>query len=140
MEILGVGPMEILFVLIIALIVLGPNEMVKTGKTIGKFLRKLVTSDGWRIFQQTSREIRHLPNRLMREAGLEELQKDIKETLPEDTLADLNNTFAQEKAEINRGLSAWTTPPPASAQFVKPPAETSSASETETEQTERTEQ
>ncbi len=132
--------MEILFVLIIALIVLGPNEMVKTGKTIGKFLRKLVTSDGWRIFQQTSREIRHLPNRLMREAGLEELQKDIKETLPEDTLADLNNTLAQEKAEINRGLSAWTTPPPASAQFVKPPAETSSTSETETEQTERTEQ
>ena len=74
MEILGIGPSELVFIVILALIVLGPRDMQKAGKTIGKFLRKIVTSDGWRMFQQTSRELRTLPNRLMREAN-EEMNK-----------------------------------------------------------------
>ncbi|MBP6177011.1 MAG: twin-arginine translocase TatA/TatE family subunit [Anaerolineales bacterium] len=74
MEILGVGPSELIFIVIIALIVLGPKDMQKAGRTIGKFLRNIVTSDGWKMWQQTSRELRTLPNRLMREAN-EELDK-----------------------------------------------------------------
>jgi sec-independent protein translocase protein TatB len=69
MEIFGVGPSELVFIVIIALIILGPKDMQKAGKTIGKFLRDVVTSDGWKMFQQTSRELRTLPNRLMREAN-----------------------------------------------------------------------
>lgn len=74
MEIFGIGTSELIFVVIIALIVLGPKDMQKAGKTIGKWMRNIVTSDGWRIFQQTSRELRTLPNRLMREAN-EEVNK-----------------------------------------------------------------
>jgi len=74
MEFLGVGPSELIFIVIIALIILGPRDMQKAGKTIGKWMRDIVTSDGWKIFQQTSREIRTLPTRLMREAN-EELVK-----------------------------------------------------------------
>jgi sec-independent protein translocase protein TatB len=69
MEIFGIGPSELVFIVIIALIILGPKDMQKAGKTIGKFLRDIVTSDGWKMFQQTSRELRTLPNRLMREAN-----------------------------------------------------------------------
>jgi len=69
MEFLGVGPSELIFILIIALIVLGPKDMQKAGKTLGKWMRNIVTSDGWKIFQQTSREIKALPNRLMRDAN-----------------------------------------------------------------------
>jgi len=69
MEVLGIGMSELVFVVIIALLLLGPRDMQKAGKTIGKFLRNLVSSDSWKIFQQTSRELRSLPNRLMREAG-----------------------------------------------------------------------
>lgn len=69
MEILGIGMSELVFIVIIALIVLGPKDMQKAGKTIGKFLRDIITSDGWKVFQQTSRELRTLPNRLMREAN-----------------------------------------------------------------------
>jgi len=69
MEILGVGPSELVFIVIIALLILGPKDMQKAGKTIGKFLRDVVTSDYWKMFQQTSRELRTLPNRLMREAN-----------------------------------------------------------------------
>ncbi len=74
MEFLGVGPSELIFIFIIALIILGPKDMQKAGKTIGKWMRDIVTSDGWKIFQQTSREIRTLPTRLMRDAN-EELGK-----------------------------------------------------------------
>jgi Sec-independent protein translocase protein TatA len=80
MEILGIGMPELIFVIIIALIILGPKDMQKAGKTIGTFLRNVITSDGWKIFQQTSRDLRTLPNRLMREANedLEKITRDIK--------------------------------------------------------------
>ncbi len=87
MEILGIGPSELVFIIIIALIVLGPRDMQKAGRTIGRWLRRIVTSDGWKLFQQTSREIQTLPNRLMREAALEEmqeLQKDLQHPLAAD--------------------------------------------------------
>lgn len=77
MDIFGIGPIEIVFVILIALILLGPKEMEKTGRTIGRFLRDLTRSEGWRAFRDTSRELRNLPNRLMREANIEDVQKDI---------------------------------------------------------------
>ncbi len=79
MEILGIGPSELFFIIVIALILLGPKDMQKMGRTLGKFLRQIVTSDGWKLFQQTSREIQNLPTRLMREASLDELNKEIKD-------------------------------------------------------------
>ncbi len=80
MEILGIGMPELIFVIIIALLILGPKDMQKAGKTIGKFLRNVITSDGWKLFQQTSRDLRTLPNRLMREANeeLEQVNREIK--------------------------------------------------------------
>jgi sec-independent protein translocase protein TatB len=75
MEILGIGAPELMLIVVLALIVLGPRDMQKAGRTLGRWLRQLVTSDGWKFFQQTSREIQTLPNRLMRDAALEELQQ-----------------------------------------------------------------
>jgi sec-independent protein translocase protein TatB len=79
MEILGIGLPELFFIVLIALIILGPKDMAKAGKTMGVWLRKLITSDGWRVMQKTTRELKYLPNKLMREAGVEELQQQIKD-------------------------------------------------------------
>lgn len=81
MEILGIGPGELFFIILIALIVLGPKDMQKAGRTIGKWLRELTTSDGWKVFQRTSREIRAMPARLMREAQFDELDRELYGTL-----------------------------------------------------------
>jgi len=83
MEILGIGPSELLFIIIIALIVLGPKDMQKAGKSIGRWLNDLVRSDGWKAFQQTSKEIRTLPTKLMRDANMElaEAEREMKKTL-----------------------------------------------------------
>ena len=83
MEILGVGVPEMAFILLIALIVLGPKDMIEAGRTIGKTLRKIVTSPTWKAVRSTGRELQQLPTRLMREAGLDEdlqaIEKDIRE-------------------------------------------------------------
>jgi sec-independent protein translocase protein TatB len=80
MEILGIGMPELIFIVIIALLILGPKDMQKAGRTIGKFLRSVVTSDGWKLFQQTSRDLRTLPNKLMRDANeeLDKVNRDIR--------------------------------------------------------------
>jgi len=79
MEILGIGASELVFVVIIALIVLGPKDMQKAGRTIGKWMRDIVTSDGWKVFQKTSSELRNLPSKMMRDANedLDKFKKDI---------------------------------------------------------------
>jgi len=80
MEILGIGINELIFIIIIALIVLGPKDMQKAGKSIGRWLRDLTQSDGWKVFQRTSNEIRSLPRNLIRDANTEinEINKEIR--------------------------------------------------------------
>ncbi|MEY2817349.1 MAG: hypothetical protein RL275_812 [Chloroflexota bacterium] len=99
MEILGIGMPELIFVVIIALLILGPKDMQKAGKTIGKFLRDIITSDGWKIFQQTSRDLRNLPNRLIREANedLNQVNKEIRNaaSIPDPTRANPANSRPQ---------------------------------------------
>jgi sec-independent protein translocase protein TatB len=75
MEILGIGAPELIFILILALIFLGPKDMQKAGRTIGIWLNQLIKSDGWRAFQRTSREIRNLPANLMRQANMDDLRE-----------------------------------------------------------------
>jgi sec-independent protein translocase protein TatB len=139
MEILGIGPLELLFIVLIALIVLGPKDMVKAGKTIGRTLRTIVSSDTWRIVNQASREVRNLPNRLIREAGIDDLQKQLptqreiekslgideinksiqasipKEFQPTTPPASVSTPGGQNTAEAD--LSPWTTSP----QTIAPP-------------------
>ncbi len=122
MEILGIGPMEMLLILVIALIVMGPNDMVKTGRTVGRFLRTVVKSPIWQAVQQTSRDLRYLPNKLMREAGMEEEVEQLKEIGKnvnamgpmQTSLHEEINKVSQEITQTGNDLSAWTTSPAAS--------------------------
>jgi sec-independent protein translocase protein TatB len=75
MEILGIGASELIFILLIAIIVLGPKDMQKAGKTVGRWLNQFVRSDSWKALQRASKEIRSLPTNLMREANLDELRE-----------------------------------------------------------------
>ena len=108
MDIFGIGPTELVFIILIALIVLGPKDMQKTGRTIGRWLRDMTTSDGWRAFRDTSREIRNLPNRLMREANLEDIDKEIGSIGKE----------IEEATDDVKGFGTWENP---AAAKPKPP-------------------
>lgn len=121
MNIFGIGPFEIVLILLVAFVFLGPRDMAKTGRTIGRFLRKIVMSPEWRAIRQVAQEIQTTPNRLIREAGIEEMEELRKE------LGSLNPAKARGQtgarppltAEPN-SLSAWTQPPP--AETILPPA------------------
>ena len=83
MEIFGIGASELIFILIIALIVLGPKDMQKAGRTIGRWLNQLIRSDSWKVFQRTSAELRNLPRNLMRDANMEmaEMERDLRKAI-----------------------------------------------------------
>jgi Sec-independent protein translocase protein TatA len=121
MDFLGIGPLEVLFILLIALIIFGPRDIVKAGQTTGRFLRKLITSPGWRAVQETSRELRNLPTKLVREAGLEEVQRDINEVRTIAKPPDFQKEIQDELDKIDEGLSAWTTPAVAEEEASEPP-------------------
>lgn len=118
MEILGIGPLELVFIFLIALIILGPTDMVKAGRTIGRFLRRVVVSPGWRSFVQASRELRTLPNKLIRDAGLEEDIQAINEISRQAKLPNLRSALSP----LDPDISTWTTPPEAVEPADGPPA------------------
>lgn len=89
MNFFNFGPLEIIFILIIMIIVLGPKKMVETAQSLGKFMRKIVKSPLWHTVMDTSRELRDLPTKLVRDAGLEQDLSELKKT--KDSLTKLGN-------------------------------------------------
>jgi sec-independent protein translocase protein TatB len=122
MEFLGIGPLELLLILVIALLVIPPNQLGKVGRSVGRFLNRMFRSDSWRIFRQASSELQNLPNRLAREAQLEELHTIEKEM----ALPDLRTTaFAPWAPQADKGAPPATLPVPLPA---TPPAESGDSS------------
>ena len=94
MEIFGVGILEVVLILVIAVIVLGPEGMIKFARSIGVFMRKVIKSPIWAQLMDTQRELRDMPTRLVREAGLEEDIKELKRTQQQLRNVDIKATVA----------------------------------------------
>ena len=88
---LGIG--EIIFILIIAVIVFGPKNMVKTARDIGGFLRKVTKSPYWQEVWATRRDLTELPKIIAKEAQLD------------DTIRDLNKETNGMKSSIGASVS-----------------------------------
>jgi Sec-independent protein translocase protein TatA len=95
MEIFGIGPLELLFIILLALLILGPKDMVRMGKNLGQGLYKFVKSDTWKTVRQVSEKVRTLPNELMREAGIEEMNQSI------------NSGVLQPLKNAQKSLDSW---------------------------------
>ena len=95
MNIFGIGPLEIIFILIIGILVLGPEGMVEAGKKLGRWMRSIIRSTWWQNIRQGINDIQYLPQRLIREAELEELdqlRKLTNDSLPSIGDPDLINS------------------------------------------------
>ena len=122
MDLLGIGPLELILIFLVILLVLGPNDLIKTGKKIGRFLRKLTHSETWKSIRTTGEELRKLPTQLIREAEIESYLAEN----PEFNIAppDKNREYSsidQDPPGVEEGLKAWTTPPETSP--TPPPTE-----------------
>ncbi len=120
MDIFGIGPLELIFIVIIVLLVLGPKEMVSALRTIGKVLRGIVTSELWSSTKQTIQDVRKLPYELMREAGMEDDLRALDEIRSATKASTLPAPPRKSTADEPANLSAWTNPPPPAAEKSKP--------------------
>jgi Sec-independent protein translocase protein TatA len=77
MEIFSIGPLELLLILIIALVVFGPEGMVKFSRDAAILLRRLIRSSFWRDLVSTTEEIKTIPHQLAKEADLEDSLREI---------------------------------------------------------------
>jgi Sec-independent protein translocase protein TatA len=113
MEVLGIGPLELIFIIIILLVVLGPADIVELAHKIGAGIRKLRASPAWNTAAYTARALRNLPNTLARETGINDLRSDLLRP------ADLNQTIGKPPMPAGAAPAppgdtipaAWTTPP-----------------------------
>jgi sec-independent protein translocase protein TatB len=129
MEILGIGPTELIFIILIAIIVLGPKDMQKAGKTIGHWLNQIRESEVWKLVSDASREVGNLPNKWMREANMEmwESQQDLRRML--DPAA--KPRAAQRRPGLPPFEEQENTIGPASANSLPTPAEEKPAVDTD---------
>jgi len=133
MDLLGVGPLELIFIFIIVILVVGPRDIGNTARSIGKFLNRLYKSDEWKSMTQASRTLRTLPQRLAREAELEELDS-IRNTLKDATqelrgtrngiAADANAALQldlRDKSARREAMHSWTKPRPSKEESEEDP-------------------
>lgn len=128
MELFGIGPLELLFIFIIILLVIGPKDIEKTSRNLGKMINRVNRSPNFQVVRKASEELRGLPARLAREAQLDELKEltdlsDVKKELQEtaNTIGSLNKPFDAWTKDLQTGEQAASTARPT------PPAETAPA-------------
>ncbi|NPV56549.1 MAG: hypothetical protein HPY76_07760 [Anaerolineae bacterium] len=96
MEIFNIGILEILFIAVLALVLLGPDELVNNMRKAGRWAYKFFKSSYWRTFLDVKQEISEMPTKLIREAGLEESLKEANKTVEE---INKQNLLAHLEAE-----------------------------------------
>lgn len=77
MNIFGIGFPEILLIFVIALIVLGPRNMVSTSRQLSKAIRKFITSNTWKSIINSTQEIRNMQDKIINDTGLPETLKTL---------------------------------------------------------------
>ena len=81
MKFFNLGLPEIILIVVLALIIFGPGNMVKTAKEAGVLIRKITKSPYWQEVWATKRELNEIPKMLAKEAQLDETIRDLnKET------------------------------------------------------------
>lgn len=133
MDVLGVGPLELIFIIFVAILVVGPRDISKTARSVGKFLNRLYKSEEWQSLNQASRTLRNLPQRLAREAELEELDsirnslkgaaqelQSTRDEIAADTNAALKTGLKDDGAR-KQATDSWRKPRPFNTESEKDP-------------------
>jgi hypothetical protein len=77
MQIFNVGPLELLFILILAFVILGPQDMVTYSRRLGRLIYRFLHSPLWYSLTGAAREFQELPRQVLRDAAMEESLKEL---------------------------------------------------------------
>lgn len=80
MQIFNIGPLELILILLLALIIMGPERMISSARKVGKLVSQLVRSPIWSSIMDTTREIRELPRKFVSDTGFEDDWKEIQQS------------------------------------------------------------
>ena len=104
MSFLNLGIGEILFIIIIALIIFGPGNMVKTARDAGVFIRKVTKSPYWQEIWATKRELTELPKIIAKEAQIDQTINELnKET--KNIKSSLTSTVTELIKEVDQPVT-----------------------------------
>ncbi len=123
MEIFGIGIGEVFLIIIIALIILGPQDTIKAGRNLGRAVRRFFSSEEWRTLLQASKEIRTIPEKLMEETGLdhpEDIFPSEAEIREQAGLNDLQKDVASWNADLE-GMKKGTNLDTTGSERILPP-------------------
>jgi Sec-independent protein translocase protein TatA len=124
MEFLGVGPTELMLVIILALVLVGPRDLAKFGREAGRFINRLYHSQTWRTMNDASREIRNLPTRLAREAELDTVKRDLEQAGKglQEAVKAAGEGLEKDVKAVGEGMQAWTPSPQPTPPSLRPPS------------------
>lgn len=94
MEIFNIGLPELILIFLLMLVLLGPKGMIQAGYKLGAFLRKVIKSPLWSSLMSASREIREIPNQIVKESGLDKDLAELRRSQAE--LKQLPKSFMRE--------------------------------------------
>lgn len=144
MKILNLGVPEIALIVILALIILGPDNMVKSARDIGAFIRKVTKSPYWKEVWATRRELNEIPKILSREADLDGTIKDLNRETKDlqsavansmsDLIKEVEEPLKQMSKELKEVDKELKAEPVISVEIPAPPPETSEIKDTAKEE------
>jgi sec-independent protein translocase protein TatB len=103
MELFNIGPVEFLLILIVMFILLGPDGMIRTARQIGSWIRQIIRSPIWKDIMGYSQEIRELPQKMVRETGLDEDLAEIRKSTQAAT-DEVKQSIQDANQEVKKSL------------------------------------
>lgn len=78
MRVFNVGIREVLLLLVILLILFGPNQLQENARRLARGIRRFVRSDTWRTFLGIYDEVNTIKDEVIRESGIREVQDSLR--------------------------------------------------------------
>jgi TatA/E family protein of Tat protein translocase len=95
MRFFNIGIREVILLLVIMLILFGPNKMKENARSAAKAIRSFARSDTWRSFLGMVDDVNTVKGELYRESGLKEM---------EDSLREVKGDLRKKDTELHKSL------------------------------------
>lgn len=116
MRIFNIGIREVLLLLVIMLILFGPNRMRENARKTAQAIRRFVRSDTWRTFLGMYDDVNTIKNEVIRESGIQEVRDSLRGV--DRQLNDLDRDI--RRTNFHRDMQRPEIPRPESAPHPEP--------------------
>ncbi len=109
MKLFNIGFPELLLILIMMLILLGPEEMQENARKFARLIRKIVKSDSWRTFWGIYKDVKNYPHQIMKDAELDEFNRKFNQQA-DDIHETIQKTINQTDQSIQETIQNESSP------------------------------